>query len=181
MLCFHEDKEKINIIADYTFKVLDALGIAYGAAHTEIMWVEGRGPVLIETGARLNGGIDLSAYTMALGYNQLSLLMESILSPKNFLLRPQIRENALHNSLRVVFLRTEKSGNVMNKVDTRFFQSIKNVHSIFLSQLIQLTKTVDFLTSSGYINLVGSSNDMDQGLNKIRWSEENFYKYILGE
>jgi predicted ATP-grasp superfamily ATP-dependent carboligase len=42
-------------ILDYTFAVLDALGIRHGAAHTEVM-VTSDGIRLIETGARLAGG-----------------------------------------------------------------------------------------------------------------------------
>jgi biotin carboxylase len=43
-------------ILDYVRRALTALGIENGAAHSEVMLTE-RGPVLIETGARLGGGM----------------------------------------------------------------------------------------------------------------------------
>ncbi len=49
----------------YTLKVLEALGIENGAAHTELKWTRG-GPVLIETGARLMGAaMDAPSYRAA--------------------------------------------------------------------------------------------------------------------
>jgi len=41
-------------LADYAFKVLDAVGLKYGPCHTEIM-MTARGPILVEVNARLHG------------------------------------------------------------------------------------------------------------------------------
>jgi biotin carboxylase len=46
------DKEVLGDMWEYTQKVLNALGVRYGAAHTEIMLTE-EGPRLIETSARM--------------------------------------------------------------------------------------------------------------------------------
>ena len=42
-------------MVQYTFGVLDALGIRNGAVHAELK-LEARGPVLIEANCRLHGG-----------------------------------------------------------------------------------------------------------------------------
>jgi biotin carboxylase len=46
--------EKQDAVVDYVEAVLDALGIRFGPAHTEVMLTED-GPVLVESGARLHG------------------------------------------------------------------------------------------------------------------------------
>ncbi|ACC98549.1 Putative phosphoribosylglycinamide synthetase [Elusimicrobium minutum Pei191] len=62
---------------DYTFKVLNVLGIKYGASHTEIMLTP-EGPVLIETGARVMGRLS-EIYWEALGRNSIDLILDSYL------------------------------------------------------------------------------------------------------
>ncbi|MFD5079557.1 hypothetical protein [Streptomyces sp. NPDC058371] len=54
-------------LANYTVRVLDALGISTGPAHTELMFVPGRGPILIESGARPEGSYDPAAMREATG------------------------------------------------------------------------------------------------------------------
>ncbi len=46
--------EQQDAVADYVEEVLDALGIRFGPAHTEVM-LTATGPVLVESGARLHG------------------------------------------------------------------------------------------------------------------------------
>jgi len=73
----------------YTKKVLDALEITNGPAHTEIRLNE-KGFYLIESGARLSGAIDPSAMSEAQGHNQLSCFAESIMDPKQFFARKSV-------------------------------------------------------------------------------------------
>src|SRR3990167_905745 len=73
-----------KILSDYVKQVLVALEINFGAGHSEVMMTE-NGPILIEIAARLIGGIDPSAITELLGFNQISMLVESYLSPNRFL------------------------------------------------------------------------------------------------
>ncbi len=46
--------EKQDAVVDYVEEALDALGIRFGPAHTEVM-LTADGPVLVESGARLHG------------------------------------------------------------------------------------------------------------------------------
>ncbi len=47
---------KQDQVAPYVEQVLDALGIRFGPAHTEVMLTES-GPVLVESGARMHGSV----------------------------------------------------------------------------------------------------------------------------
>ena len=50
----HDLSGRYKQAAEYTFKVLDALGITRSSSHSEIKLTD-RGPVLVETGARIMG------------------------------------------------------------------------------------------------------------------------------
>ncbi|MEV8544458.1 hypothetical protein [Streptomyces sp. NPDC051572] len=56
-----------RVLAQCTVRALNALGISEGPAHTELMYVPGRGPVLIENGARPEGAYDQAAMREAVG------------------------------------------------------------------------------------------------------------------
>jgi biotin carboxylase len=46
--------EKQDILVDYVFQVLDAVGLQHGPCHTEVMFTQ-RGPILVEVNARMHG------------------------------------------------------------------------------------------------------------------------------
>lgn len=60
-------------IVGYLGAALDALGVRYGAHHSELM-VTDRGPTLIECGSRLSGGLNRAAANYAVGVSQLDLV-----------------------------------------------------------------------------------------------------------
>ena len=61
----------------YTFDVLNALGITYGSSHSEIKLTP-QGPVLVETGARIMGSTPPQYYE-ALGYNLIDWSLDAYL------------------------------------------------------------------------------------------------------
>jgi biotin carboxylase len=65
-------------ILGYVSGVLDALGIANGPAHTELIYTAA-GPVLLETGARLSGLANPRALDRCTGVNQVDLTMDCYL------------------------------------------------------------------------------------------------------
>lgn len=72
-------------LVEYAFCVLDALGIRYGAAHTEIMLTQ-KGPFLVESGARIMGGtIPPDLITSCAGQCQADLLVSAYARPGQFL------------------------------------------------------------------------------------------------
>lgn len=72
-------------MVEYVSNVLDALGIRWGAMHTEVK-LEQRGPVLIEVNARLHGGegIWLPISDACLGYTQVSAMCDAYLNRPAF-------------------------------------------------------------------------------------------------
>ncbi|MEV7214537.1 ATP-grasp domain-containing protein [Kitasatospora cineracea] len=74
------DADEAAPVREFALRVLDALGVESGAAHTEVM-VTARGPVLIESGARLGGGTLPWVSEKYSGVSQTSLLTESLLDP----------------------------------------------------------------------------------------------------
>ncbi len=70
------DRAQYGAIVDFTERALDALGIHWGAAHSEIM-LTAAGPRLIETGARMCGGPVLGFSRAATGSSQLERVIEA--------------------------------------------------------------------------------------------------------
>ncbi|MGC4009065.1 MAG: ATP-grasp domain-containing protein [Pseudomonas sp.] len=70
-------------LISYTEKVLTALGIEEGPSHTEIMLTE-RGPILIETGARMQGGIVSAPIIKAIGDSHMTMTLKRYLEPEWF-------------------------------------------------------------------------------------------------
>lgn len=70
-------------VVPYAFEVLDALGIAHGAAHLEIKLTP-QGPCLVEAGARI-AGLDMPYYsTLATGDGQLEWVVDAYVRPERF-------------------------------------------------------------------------------------------------
>jgi len=61
-----------DMLVDYVFKVLDALGLRQGPSHTEVI-ITDTGPCLVETGARMHGlkGPKLTEYATGIGTHEL--------------------------------------------------------------------------------------------------------------
>lgn len=72
--------EEAATLREFTVAVLDALGIISSAAHTEAMLTE-RGPVLIETGARLGGATMPDILRKYTGVSQAHLYAATLLDP----------------------------------------------------------------------------------------------------
>ena len=68
---------------DFTFGVLDALGIRYGAGHTEMFATED-GPCLIEIGARLGGQKGSVLAEKATGRSTVEAVIDSYIAPGRF-------------------------------------------------------------------------------------------------
>jgi biotin carboxylase len=72
------DDNRVAILTDYARACLDALGIVHGPAHSEVM-LTADGPVLIETGARLQGGDSVPLMRAATGTSQTDAAVQAAL------------------------------------------------------------------------------------------------------
>ncbi|MZF84738.1 ATP-grasp domain-containing protein [Streptomyces sp. SID5643] len=78
------DDADLRVLADYSYAVLDALGIEYGPVHLEVM-LTGAGPRLVEAGARLCGA-DVARYAVLLtGESQIDRTVQAYVDPEGFL------------------------------------------------------------------------------------------------
>jgi biotin carboxylase len=73
--------EPQQTLARYVSQALDALGVAWGPAHSEVM-LTGSGPVLIETGARMQGALLPDTVRAATGHNHVTLTVDCYTDPE---------------------------------------------------------------------------------------------------
>ncbi|MET8411277.1 hypothetical protein ABZV34_24750 [Streptomyces sp. NPDC005195] len=78
----HRNRLVPRVLTDYTVRALDALGIINGPAHTEVMYVPGRGPVMIETGARPEGFYDPHSMREATGSDHIRDAVHAVVTGK---------------------------------------------------------------------------------------------------
>ncbi|KYF73563.1 ATP-grasp domain-containing protein [Sorangium cellulosum] len=138
----------------YVVRVLDALGVRVGPAHSEIM-MTARGPILLETGARLAGSIIPAAVSACMQRNQVELAVESYVRPAELLRRVGVPYR-MTKRLRYVSLIVPRDG-VLRSVDR--LDEIRRLPSFFDMCLYarpgaRLRKTVDAFTSSGHVYLI---------------------------
>ncbi|MDX8031360.1 ATP-grasp domain-containing protein [Lentzea sp. BCCO 10_0856] len=75
-----------DALADYTFEVLDALGLRNGPAHSEVKLTP-NGPRLIETAARMCGADLHLPVAAAIGSSQVEWTVDAYVEPERFLER----------------------------------------------------------------------------------------------
>jgi biotin carboxylase len=101
------DPAEFGQLLGYTRAVLDALGVRFGAAHSEIM-MTGAGPRLIETGVRLHGGGQPRFCRVATGDSQVDRTV-AYCTGQDVPLGYALRQHLL-----VVFLISQATGIVRN-------------------------------------------------------------------
>jgi biotin carboxylase len=154
------DFEYREELSSYAFKVLDALGIKYGAAHSEIFLTK-EGPVLMETAARIMGVVTPELSNAAMGRNQLDLTLESYINPERFLQissKPYvIAKNFLGKNLISYVAGVIKNIHFLDEI-----KKLPSFYNINLSVTIgsAIHKTTDLFTSPGYINLLHENDDV---------------------
>ncbi|MEW6056469.1 MAG: ATP-grasp domain-containing protein [Bdellovibrionota bacterium] len=94
---------EVPLIFEYLKKVLDALELQFGPGHSEL-FIDERGPVLVETGARPNGVGGPRLSKRAVGLSQIDLTVEAILRPDEFRKRIGTRYEVSEFCLRAYFI-----------------------------------------------------------------------------
>ncbi|MDM9382026.1 ATP-grasp domain-containing protein [Chlorogloeopsis sp. ULAP01] len=161
-------------LRDYIKDVLDALKIQFGPAHSEVMMIEQR-PVLIETGARLAGSILPAAVSKSMGCNQVELTVESYVHPEKFL-EKVAKPYSLHKNLLYVSLISEREGILKSMSQIDEIRKLPSFFDMYLSISVgsQLRKTIDSLTSPGYVYLIHEDSEvLRKDYHTIRELERN--------
>lgn len=175
-----EDDDDFHVLSEYVMSVLNALEIKFGAGHSEVMLTQ-NGPVLIEIGARLAGGIDPSSTHEALGYSQVSILADAYLNPDVFFEFARNKRSALKKNVLITFLISHEEGIIKKDFEKKYFANIKDIHSIdfWLNVGNRLEKTSSLVSSPGLVYLISSSKTVLQdGHEKIREIENQIYRML---
>ena len=155
-------------LIDYTWQVLDALGIRWGATHTEIMLTP-QGPRLIETGVRMCGGPMVHFSREASGSSQADKLVEIYLDGR---LKQPIY--SIRKTVMPVFIRAHRGGVIQNP---DIFKAVATLPSLFqqhlwFHQYTAVAKTEDYLSILGIIALSGHRSAVLRDLEYIRVLEK---------
>ncbi|MET7605892.1 hypothetical protein ABZS96_25935 [Streptomyces avermitilis] len=139
-----------RLLSRYTLRVLDALGIVNGPAHTEVMLVPGRGPLLIESGARPEGSYDPAAMREATGSDHIRDAVHAVVTGT-----PDRRAaDRPHPFVTKVSLCAHRDG----ALDEELLRAVLTLPTVrgYVGTLvpgIQVRRTVDLLTSPGRLLL----------------------------
>jgi biotin carboxylase len=141
-------------LTGYATKLLDALGIRFGPAHCELMWVNDE-PVLIEAGSRMSAGVNAILSGICGGISQLDQTLEVILDPTHFVqtsrVSPQLQRLAAN-----VFLAPQTPGRLLQ---TRYLDQLESLASLYSLSVVQQPGTwVERI--AGRVTLVSSQAEV---------------------
>jgi biotin carboxylase len=169
-----------DAVADYVRGVLDALGIRYGAAHTELVLTD-RGPVLIECGARMQGTI-LDQVVDRCTPSHVTVTVDAYLDPSSVPRRaanpPALRERA-----RVVTLISNAEGTIV-AVRHDELEAIPSYAGAvaMLGPGDRIARTYDLFTSPGTVYLVHPDEArLQEDYERLRYLEESGRLFEVAE
>lgn len=118
-----------SVLCEYARQVSSALGIRFGPAHCEIMWVKDHQPILVEVGARLTAGINAVLTRICGGISQLDETVQLILDPDRF--SETIKEQPVLNKQAVnVFLSAPHPGQLVRTHGLDVIRQLPTLYSM---------------------------------------------------
>lgn len=156
----HELRE----LFEYTKQALDALGVRFGATHTEIMLTKD-GPRLIESSARMIGGPVVGFARAATGSSQADKLVEIYVDGDVL-----EKDYVLKKTVVPVFLKAVNKGKVLN---IEVFDDVTHLPTLLHKYLWvkngdHVLQTVDYLTAIGIIALAGDREMILKDYKRVR-------------
>ncbi|EJL6489022.1 ATP-grasp domain-containing protein [Vibrio cholerae] len=146
------DPELYPSIIDYVCRVLTSLGIRHGASHSEVI-LTNDGPVLVETGARMHGGLGPLLVEKCNSQSLIGLSIDSRLHPEKlrFLPNPRLEQYAVE-----YFLSSPVEGILISndiesscrKIESYAFTTCN------LERGSKIEKTIDLVSSYGRVVLI---------------------------
>ncbi|WP_422418593.1 ATP-grasp domain-containing protein [Pseudomonas sp. GZD-222] len=152
------DAAELEVLIDYVEAVLDALAIAHGPAHTEVI-LTAQGPRLLETGARLSGLANPDALQAATGNDQVGLTCLKYLEPQALAALP--RRYRLRNHCCTLNLISRRSAPFDPRAVHKQLSTLPSYHSsrFRFTEGRQTTPTIDLNSSPGAVFLLHPSAD----------------------
>jgi len=133
----------------YMTQVFQALGIRNGATHSEVMLDE-RGPCLVETGARMHGGVGAKGIELATGLAPYTLLTDIALGGTLFQDLYRRSSYVLKSNVLAVDLRNFKyEGRIARSIEDSLsqFSTVSDINALHAGEKLLLTR--DMATSPG--------------------------------
>jgi hypothetical protein len=145
-------------VVPYVEAVLEALGIRFGPAHTEVM-LTATGPVLVESGARMHGSVPDEIVDRCTPSHQ-TLTAEAYLDPHSVARRAQ-QPYELAAGAYCVMLISQHEGRIVGDAGLREIEALPSFAGTIsmLGPGDRLKRTVDLFSCPGIIYLV----DPDRG------------------
>jgi len=150
--------EKERQLAEYAFKVLDAIGWKWGAAHIELKVTPSRGPVLVEVNAGRCNGVDFRMIVdLCIGYNAYDALLDAYTDEVAWQELPRLPPATLRASGRLVKLVSSVEGRLRA---LRHVAEVETMPSLFSFQpgytepgdIVRMTH--DLTTAAGFATLI---------------------------
>jgi hypothetical protein len=144
---------KQDQVAPYVEQVLDALGIRFGPAHTEVM-LTASGPVLVESGARMHGSVRDDVIDRCTPSHP-AVTVEAYLDPGS-LARRAGRPYELAAAAYCVMLISQHEGRIVSADGLRKIERLPSFAGsiAMLEPGQQLERTVDLFSCPGMLYLV---------------------------
>ncbi len=166
-------------LAEYGFKVLNAMGVERGPAHLEIMDTP-RGPVLVEIGARLPGGLPLIAAEAAgPEFSQLELALDSYTHPEKImaLIAKHGGGYPTRKTATILFLSVDKAGQrlsptIQGDLVRRQYPTLSSVR-IFGKAEGELPVTTDVTNALLRAHLAGTPEAVARDARNLRIKHQN--------
>lgn len=167
-----------TLLANYSRRVLDSLGIRNGAAHCEVILNESE-PVLIEVGSRICGGFVPVICKAAIGSSQVDAVVRSIQDPVGFKAEAAAHYQLRTQALRVLLI-SEHSGELTALPRLSEIHRLRSFHSVQLAvqPAGRISKTTNFYSHPGKVDLMHSDPEvLREDMARIRHLEaDGFYQ-----
>jgi ATP-grasp domain len=149
---------KQDQVAPYVEQVLDALGIRFGPAHTEVM-LTASGPVLVESGARMHGSVRDDVIDRCTPSHP-AVTAEAYLDPSS-VARRAAAPYELAAAAYCVMLISQHEGRILNADGLSAIERLPTFAGsiAMLGPGAHLRRTVDLFTCPGMLYLVGTDRE----------------------
>jgi biotin carboxylase len=181
--------EKQDELISYVFRVLDAVGIQYGACHTEVMFTK-RGPILVEVNNRMHGLQGPHLIELATGTSKATYLADALVGGGDlfnelYVPPPERYLYPVQKQCVQLVLISPMEGYLRKPI-----QDV--IHDMQLSSVVEvcpaiqkggyLCKTCDLPTSAGGVLMVHESFQViESDIARIRDAEQNGDLYVVSQ
>lgn len=171
------DDPVVARLYDYVQRCLDALGITEGPGHSEVI-LTSAGPVLVETGARLQGGDSVRLMREACGSSQADALAEAVIGDRAGFGRIGY---PYRTPVTQLFLQAPADSFISASGADRLAAIpgvTGTVHPLHAGE--QVSATIDLLTSPGTVYLSGDRATVERAYRSVRALEnDGLYELAL--